>query len=135
MWISTVNPMDCDYFPSLNGTNPCFYERVTCELPKAPKTIFHEERNVYFAGSSVKYSGCVYTGKITKAGESREYFDGTATCLYSGKWLGMRESTCDPKDKESLVFVILGLFLFFVLVGVIACMVCYFFKLRGKIKQ
>ena len=27
----------------------------------------------------MKYSGCVYTGKITKAGESKEYFDGTAT--------------------------------------------------------
>ena len=47
----------------------------------------------------------------------------------------MRESTCDPQGKESLVFVILGLFLFFVLVGVIACMVCCFLKCRGKIKQ
>ena len=100
VWISTVNQMDCDYFPSLNGTNPCFYERVTCELPKAPKTIFHEERNVYFAGSSVKYSGCVYTGKITKAGESREYFDGTATCLYSGKWLACVSPPAIRKTKN-----------------------------------
>ena len=136
IWPPQRNQIDCDYFPPLNRTFPCFYERVTCEAPYAPNIIFHgERRNFYPVESTVKYSGCVGTGKITKAEESKEYFDKTTTCLHSGKWSDMRESTCDPKGKELAGLMILGLFLFFIMVGVIFCMVFCLLKWRRRRKQ
>ena len=73
IWPPAVNQMDCDYFPSLSGTIPCFYERVTCEHPKAPNILFHQKkRNFYPAGSIIKYTGCVRTGKYNKGGYEKK---------------------------------------------------------------
>ena len=119
------NQIDCDYFPPLNGPIPCFYERVTCQPPSAPNIIFHgRKRNVYPVGSSVKYSGCLFTGEMTKdAGETKEYFYETTRCLYNGKWSDIRQSHCNPKGAEIAMFLCFGIFLFYVLVGVIVWMV------------
>ena len=123
-FLSTYN---YEYLPSRYGPIQCYYEEVMCESPPnvtdAEIVVGLNENGTYVGGSEVQFL-CT--------DDSKEIIgNNTVRCLYSGKWSAA--PTCDDKQLNNLLKILLPTFILVVLSPIIVAVVVCIYKRRKKI--